>query len=344
MKEKLFIPPEPKQITLLADEPQAFKRILLMEDDPRAASNMKDYLESRHFDVFIAKSAVAALREIMDEDFDLIICNTFKPVFAYKMFHIALGKVNPQLLNRMIFITGRNVDPAAHDFIRKVNGVALWMPFPLHVLLETVELALSKNARRRAGAPSTAVPLAPAPAKNEVGVRKSRENQQLVYLSLSAAKTSIKVLSSCFQADLATVELLLRAREKTVAVELIVPAAQSPKTMKPATASWNRLIDSGVEIYECHNPIETGRVIICDEQWTCLSRSNFEASNLNVYHGEFTQRCLRTFEELKSISTKLERIWNSEPQEPAPVVVEKPNKSLLSSLKNNLPTFSELFS
>ncbi|MDB6024563.1 MAG: hypothetical protein JWM68_786 [Verrucomicrobiales bacterium] len=297
MKEKIFIPPTAPEIKLLQDHPQAFKRILIMEENPEVAKKIQRFLEARHFDVFFAKSAVAALREIIDSDFDVIICDMIKPSFSGQMFHVAVGRVKPYLCNRFIFATGRSTSSATAAFIKEVNGVMLWRPFETHILLETIYLVLQKQT---APVKTKSVDTRP-PVRVARRVRNTNaENLRFLQLSLAGAMKSIRIVSSYFVYDDAMMKSMLEASVRGVKVELFVSDKDQGQTGDPKVQDcWGKLLAAGVKIFITKDALEPGRLMVCDDTWVCFTRSNFTATNLNIYHGEFTARFLRTIEAQK---------------------------------------------
>ena len=324
MKEKLFIPPPVVEIRLLDDQPQAFKRILILEDDLEVAAELKRYLESRHFDVYFAKSAVFALREVIEkDDFDIIMCDMDRPNFSGQMFHVAVSRVKPHLCSRFVFITSHDTPAATLAFIKDVNGVILWRPFEKHVLLETINLVLGKRLQRKDVSVKTSVvePRRTVPAV-EFKRNPDAENLRMIHLSVASATKSVRIISSYFLSDEATIKILLAARERAVEVEIYVPSKKSGAIPDAKVyAGWAKLLDAGVKIFSMESAPENGRIVVCDDSWLCSTDSNFQAPNLNIYHSEFTARYLRnlekhrnTFREITDVprpSTPMTRTFDS---------------------------------
>src|SRR6201999_120463 len=85
-----------------------------------------------------------------------------------------------------------------------------------------------------------------------------------------------------------------------VQVEMVIPAKKDEiiPARRPFLC-WLKLLQSGVEIYETHTAFDPGRMVICDGLSVWISRSSFDASHLNIFHGEFARRSARSFEELR---------------------------------------------
>jgi DNA-binding response OmpR family regulator len=322
MKEKYFVPPPAPEIRLLVDEPQAFKRVLLMDDQPETASRVKQFLESRHFDVCVVRSAVNALREIIDHDYDVIICDMIKPNFSGETFHLAVSRVKPQLCRRFIFITGRNTPPSTYEFIKRINGLMLWRPFEMHVLLETVHLALQKAVPKTKTQPTTSVLQRRSPTRPEVSMAKvNQENMRLLHLCLAASSRSLSVISSQFVSDEATLRLLIAAAERGVRLEVFVPERPGG-TAQPLglPLNWAELARAGAAVYATRAALEAGRVFVCDERWTCFAQSNVHSGGLTIFHEDFTRRYLQTVHNFRTAAQRIASL-ESAPVNPVEVSV-----------------------
>jgi response regulator RpfG family c-di-GMP phosphodiesterase len=64
------------------------------------------------------------------------------------MFYIGVERVKPKLARRFIFITGHQNNPKVSQFVKKVRALTLFKPFEMHLLLETIQVAL-KNAEKK---------------------------------------------------------------------------------------------------------------------------------------------------------------------------------------------------
>jgi DNA-binding NarL/FixJ family response regulator len=90
-------------------------------------------------------SGVEGLKHIMAVDFHVILCDLVMPNLPGDMFYLAVERIKPQLCKRFIFMTGHGADPKWDAFIRKVRGLVLFKPFPLHDLLAAIHNVLQKQ-------------------------------------------------------------------------------------------------------------------------------------------------------------------------------------------------------
>jgi CheY-like chemotaxis protein len=121
------------------------KNILLVDDDKELAETLKLLLESRNYVVSTADDGLQALREVIDFDFDVIICDMMMPRMPGDMFYLAVQKTKPELCKRFIFVTGHADNPKVEAFLKDVNGVVLFKPVLTDELVRMISLVLQKT-------------------------------------------------------------------------------------------------------------------------------------------------------------------------------------------------------
>ena len=122
------------------------KSILLVDDDVELADALKALLESHNFVVTTAGNGLEALREVMDLDFDVIICDMVMPSLPGDMFYIAVKKIKPHLCDRFLFITGHSDNPRVDEFLKKTNGLVLIKPVLTEELVPMISEILNRTA------------------------------------------------------------------------------------------------------------------------------------------------------------------------------------------------------
>jgi CheY-like chemotaxis protein len=145
MQKKFYIPPQEKTHDI-SQSHDSFQSVLLLEDEDELTEVLKAFLESHQFRVTSVKNGVEGLKKIMNENFDLVLCDMMMPNLPGDMFYTAVERTKPQMCRRFIFMTGHKGDKKIDDFIRKVKGVMLWKPFQTHDLLQTIQVVLKKAA------------------------------------------------------------------------------------------------------------------------------------------------------------------------------------------------------
>ena len=79
-------------------------------------------------------SGVEGLKEIMNDRFDLILCDMMMPRLGGENFYWAVTRVRPAAGQRFIFFTGHKNDPKLNAFFERVKATVLFKPFRLGAL------------------------------------------------------------------------------------------------------------------------------------------------------------------------------------------------------------------
>ncbi len=121
--------------------------ILIVEDDQDFAGMLQMYLESNGFQITCVPNGAEGLRQIMQQEFDIILCDLMMPTLPGDMFYVAVERTKAHLCKRFIFMTGFGTDPKWSGFLKKVRGVVLSKPFPMNDLLIAITGVLHQTAR-----------------------------------------------------------------------------------------------------------------------------------------------------------------------------------------------------
>jgi len=109
-------------------------KVLLLDDQEDFRDVVRDYLISRFYKVTEVSNGAEGLRAIMQDTFDLIICDMMMPKVGGEMFYWAVTRVRPAARLRFIFITGYQNDPKVDHFFRRIQATVLPKPFKLEEL------------------------------------------------------------------------------------------------------------------------------------------------------------------------------------------------------------------
>jgi cardiolipin synthase len=132
------------------------------------------------------------------------------------------------------------------------------------------------------------------------------ESVRLMYLlSLTAATRTIRIANAYFVPDDLTVATLVAARQRGVAIDILLPGRHSDSVLvrRASRARWGRLLEAGVGIYEYLPTMYHCKVMVVDECWTSVGSTNFDSrsfrlndeANLNVLDQEFAAGEIRQF-------------------------------------------------
>jgi cardiolipin synthase len=151
------------------------------------------------------------------------------------------------------------------------------------------------------------------------------ESVRLMYLmSIASARKSIRLAASYFVPDDLSVEMLVDARKRGVAVEIIVPGPKidAEVTRKASRSRWGDLLQAGVEIYEFQPTMFHCKVMVVDDLWVSVGSTNFDnrsfrlndEANLNILDGSFAREQSRVFaEDKKKTAAVTYEMWKKRP-------------------------------
>ena len=146
--KKQYIPHQEKVYEVSEDLSRSSRSILLLEDDNSTVEVLTQHLEREGFRVIAAKDGMQGLKQVMANDFDVVICDMMMPNLPGDMFHTAVSKTKPHMAKRFIFITGYVSDDKVKTFIQRIKGLILYKPFEMPALFENINLILQKNAQQ----------------------------------------------------------------------------------------------------------------------------------------------------------------------------------------------------
>src|SRR4051794_462026 len=127
------------------------KNILLVDDDVSLAAALKELLEAHNYLVTSAYNGMDALREVMEMDFDVIICDMMMPQMPGDMFYLAVKKTKPELCDRFLFITGHVDNLKIDEFLRTHDGLVVYKPVLTQELVRMMQLVMKRAADRAKG-------------------------------------------------------------------------------------------------------------------------------------------------------------------------------------------------
>ena len=155
--------------------------------------------------------------------------------------------------------------------------------------------------------------------------REGGSSVRILYmLAIAAARKSIYLESSYFVPDEQTINELVKARQRGVDVQIIVPGPKTDTLVvrQASRAQWGPLLEAGVKFYEYQPAMFHCKVLIVDEYFASIGSTNFDErsfrlndeANLNVLDHEFARAEILQFNRDRALSREvpLER-WDRRP-------------------------------
>ncbi len=105
------------------------REILVVDDEEPVVMLMTEVLGLDGHRVTPAFNGAEALALLQEQDYDLIISDVRMPAVGGPTFFEILQTTRPDLLPRVVFVTGDTVSPSTRDFLRKAGRPMLAKPF-----------------------------------------------------------------------------------------------------------------------------------------------------------------------------------------------------------------------
>jgi CheY-like chemotaxis protein len=119
-------------------------RILVVDDEPLVGAALRRALVNEH-DVEVTASAVEALTRIGGgERFDLVLSDLLMPEMTGMDLHGALSVQAPEIVARMMFLTGGAFTPAARRFADEHRDVCIDKPFDVFALRDLIRRRIAE--------------------------------------------------------------------------------------------------------------------------------------------------------------------------------------------------------
>ncbi|HLJ22929.1 MAG TPA: ATP-binding protein [Candidatus Acidoferrales bacterium] len=129
--------------------------ILVVEDEPTVAALIADVLTDAGHQVDTLLDSRAALGQIAEKTYSLVICDLKMPYVDGPELYRALVRQENPMQHRVLFVTGDTMGPRTLEFLKSSGLPYLAKPFLVEELKEAVRQALAgapSNEQRTAGA------------------------------------------------------------------------------------------------------------------------------------------------------------------------------------------------
>jgi len=103
--------------------------ILIVDDEPEVASLLAEILADDAHRVETAYNGLAALDKLRDGAYDLIISDLRMPHLDGPGLYREVARHHPQMIRRMIFVTGDTLGPESAEFLRRSAAPTFGKPF-----------------------------------------------------------------------------------------------------------------------------------------------------------------------------------------------------------------------
>jgi CheY-like chemotaxis protein len=98
-------------------------------------------MEENGYTVVAVQNGGEGVREVLNGEFSLILCDLMMPTLPGDMFYRAVERINPRLCTRFVFMSGHRCEAKMNEFISSIGTRTLQKPFPLNHLLDLLAFA-----------------------------------------------------------------------------------------------------------------------------------------------------------------------------------------------------------
>jgi CheY-like chemotaxis protein len=119
------------------------KKVLVVDDDLELALTYQSLLQAHDYQASTAANGAEALKVVMSSKVDAILCDLNMPELAGDLFYVAVGRFQPELRKRFIFVTAYAENPVYEAFLKKVKVPVLSKPTSIDCLLEKLQSVLA---------------------------------------------------------------------------------------------------------------------------------------------------------------------------------------------------------
>jgi signal transduction histidine kinase len=118
-------------------------RLLIIDDEVALTKALRRQLQ-RHHEIAIANDGASALALVAHHPFDVVLCDLMMPDMDGLAVHDALGRGDPALADRVVFMSGSAYASELHRVIEARGLPLVPKPAPLTVLLDAIEGARTR--------------------------------------------------------------------------------------------------------------------------------------------------------------------------------------------------------
>ena len=121
------------------------KHVLIVDDDIPLAWSLKESLESDGYEATIVPDGALALKFVLEHQLDAVVCDLQMAGVEGDLFYATVGRTNPSLARRFIFIIGLDARSQFQKFIESVELPVLCKPVALAALRGEVMRVAERN-------------------------------------------------------------------------------------------------------------------------------------------------------------------------------------------------------
>ena len=126
-------------------------RVLVVDDEPEVSETLCDIVALDGHEVEAASSGQMALRALAHRKFDVILCDMRMPDVDGRGLYARIKQAYPELVERLVFVTGDALSPAIRSFLDETGLPHLEKPIDAEELRTLVAKIAGKVAGKKTG-------------------------------------------------------------------------------------------------------------------------------------------------------------------------------------------------
>ena len=121
------------------------RRVLVVDDNVVLTTTLKRLLESRGYEASIFSDGADALKHMLHQNVDAVICDLEMPQLEGDTLYTTIERIEPRLASRFIFVTGLASDPKYRALFERMGCPVFEKPVEKRDLLQALERLLAQN-------------------------------------------------------------------------------------------------------------------------------------------------------------------------------------------------------
>ena len=121
------------------------RHVLILDDDIALAWPLKETLERRGYDATIVPEGSLALKFVTEHTLDAVVCDLHVARLEADLLHATVGRSNPALAQRFIFIVGNGGESPFEKLVDSTELLVLHKPVEIDRLAGEVIRVAERN-------------------------------------------------------------------------------------------------------------------------------------------------------------------------------------------------------
>jgi two-component system NtrC family sensor kinase len=132
-----------------APPPLRGKAVLVVDDEPEIAATLAEMLAADDHHVEMAANGVIALDRLRERTYDVILSDLRMPELDGPGLYRELERRQPELLGRLIFVTGDTLAPETRAFVARTGALTVSKPFAPEEIRKAIQQAMRRPSQGR---------------------------------------------------------------------------------------------------------------------------------------------------------------------------------------------------